>query len=427
MRPFRTLVAVLAALVATVPVVETSAAVSHPFDDVTAAWQIDAVDWLWTEGITTGVNATEFAPGRGVTRGEMAAFLFRTAGSPLGSPDHPFTDVVAPWQQDAVRWLFANGITNGVSADRFAPGRDVTRGEMAAFLFRAAGSPGGNDPHPFTDVIAPWQEEAVRWLYNTGITTGVSATAFAPDRTVTRGEMAAFLHRSEVESARIPNPPAVEALSVLVFTETRGFRHGSIDEGEDLIADLATDHGWTVEYADDSGRFLDGDLAGFDTIVFLQTTGDFFDGAEEAAFEAYIRQGGGFVGVHAAADAEYDWDWYGGLLGGWFDGHPPTQNATIIVEDGTHPSTEHLGATWERAGEWFDFSPNPRGSVTVLLSLDESTYSGGGMGGDHPIAWYHEYDGGRAWYTGLGHAGSAFAEPEFIAHLRGGIEWAGGR
>ena len=402
-------------------------AANFPFVDVSRSWQIEPVDWLWNEGITTGVAPTFFAPERGVTRGEMAALLWRAAGKPSEDRPHPFDDVVKVWQEEAVRWLAANAITTGVSPTEFAPDREVTRGEMAAFLWRAEGAPSEGQPHPFVDVEVEWQREAIRWLYNAGITSGVTNTHFAPGRVVTRGEMAAFLHRQSVRGARLSNPPVLAPLSLLVFTETEGFRHSSIAEGETAIRAIAGEQGWAVEIAPDSARFLDDDLVDFDAVVFLQTTGDFFDTLEEAAFEAYIRGGGGFVGIHAAADAEYDWEWYGGLLGAWFDRHPAPQPGTIITETRDHSSTLHLGDTWERADEWYDFQSNPRNAVTVLLSLDEDSYSGGGMGDDHPIAWYHEYDGGRSWYTGLGHTGSSFEEVEMRLHLKGGIEWASGR
>ncbi|MEO0494601.1 MAG: S-layer homology domain-containing protein, partial [Actinomycetota bacterium] len=110
-------------VVAAAMLAPSASAVSHPFTDITAPWQVAAVDWLWTEGITDGVSDTEFGPGRGVTRGEMAAFLHRAAGEPGGNPAHPFVDVTAPWQEEPVRWLSDAGITDGVSADRYAPRR----------------------------------------------------------------------------------------------------------------------------------------------------------------------------------------------------------------------------------------------------------------------------------------------------------------
>ena len=148
------------------------------------------------------------------------------------------------------------------------------------------------------------------------------------------------------------------------------------------------------------------------------------DEQEQAAFEAYIGAGGGYTGIHAASDTEYDWPWYGGLVGAYFARHPEIQSASMLVENGSHPSTAHLGTVWTRTDEWYDFQTNPRGQVNVLLTLDESTYNGGGMGIDHPIAWFHDYMGGRSWYTGGGHTVESYTEPDFRAHLLGGLRYA---
>lgn len=150
------------------------------------------------------------------------------------------------------------------------------------------------------------------------------------------------------------------------------------------------------------------------------------DDEEQLSFERYIRAGGGYAGIHAASDTEYEWPWYGGLVGAYFDRHPAVQSATQIVEDGLHASTVHLKANWTRTDEWYDFRSNPRARVNVLLRLDENTYSGGAMGADHPSAWYHVYDGGRSWYIGGGHTSESYAEPDFRAHLLGGLQYAAG-
>ena len=162
-------------------------------------------------------------------------------------------------------------------------------------------------------------------------------------------------------------------------------------------------------------------------MVWLSTTGDVLDGAQQAAFRRYIRRGGGFAGVHAAADTEYRWGWYGRLLGARFDRHPAVQPATIRVVDRRHPSTRGLPRRWTRTDEWYDYRAQPRRGVRVLALLDESTYSGGSMGARHPIAWCRRFQGGRSWYTGGGHTAASYAEPRFRAHLLGGIRWAAGR
>ena len=211
---------------------------------------------------------------------------------------------------------------------------------------------------------------------------------------------------------------------ILVFSKTGGFRHASIKDGKIALRQLAAEHNFRVDFTEDSSVFTDANLARYDAVVFLLTTGTILDDNQKAAFERYIRSGGGYVGVHSASDTEYDWSWYGGLVGAYFDrihGHSKVVKATIHVIDRTNPSTMMLPAVWIRTDEWYNFATNPRGRVNVLMTLDERTYKGGTMGADHPIAWYHTYDGGRAWYTALGHTSASYYEPLFLDHLWGGI------
>ncbi len=183
---------------------------------------------------------------------------------------------------------------------------------------------------------------------------------------------------------------------------------------------------FAVDATEDPAVFTPENLGRYRVVLFLSTTGDILDAGQQAALEGFIKRGGGFVGVHAATDTEYDWPWYGKLVGAQFSSHPHIQDAVIRVEDRTHPSTRMLPAFWVRHDEWYDFRSNPRGSVRVLARLDETTYQNGKMGADHPIIWYHEYDGGYSWYTAGGHTKESFSEPLFQAHLLGGIEWAAG-
>ncbi len=213
---------------------------------------------------------------------------------------------------------------------------------------------------------------------------------------------------------------------VLVFTRTEGFRHGSISDGLQALMELGTSGGFEVDATEQSQDFNDANLMQYAAVVFLSTTGDVLDPQEEAALERYIQAGGGWVGVHAASDTEYEWAWYGGLVGAYFANHPAQQDATIAIEDPNHPSTQGLPSSWARRDEWYNFRTNPRGAVRVLATLDESTYNGGTMGADHPIAWCHRYDGGRAWYTAGGHTSASYSETEFRAHLLGGVRWAAG-
>jgi type 1 glutamine amidotransferase len=211
---------------------------------------------------------------------------------------------------------------------------------------------------------------------------------------------------------------------VLVFSKTAGFRHDSIPEGVTAIRQLGASGGFTVDATEDAGAFTPAGLRRYDAVVFLSTTGDVLDASQQSAFEDYIRHGGGYVGVHAAADTEYDWAFYGGLAGAYFQSHPAIQPATVDVEDRAHPATAALARTWDRTDEWYNYRSNPRERAHVLASLDESSYTGGTMHGDHPIAWCQEYRGGRAFYTGGGHTKESYAEPAFRAHLLGGIRYA---
>ncbi|GAA2313432.1 hypothetical protein GCM10010149_75870 [Nonomuraea roseoviolacea subsp. roseoviolacea] len=209
---------------------------------------------------------------------------------------------------------------------------------------------------------------------------------------------------------------------VLVFSRTTGFRHDSIAAGIQAIRNM----GFKVTATEDPGAFTTANLATYKAVTFLNTTGDVLNADQQAAFESYVKAGGGYVGVHAAADTEYDWPFYGELAGAWFSSHPATQQATIKVEDRANPATAHLGTTWTRTDEWYDYKSNPRATAHVLATLDESSYSGGKMGADHPISWCKTYQGGRSFYTGLGHTPETFSEQAFLRHLKGGIAYAMG-
>ena len=228
--------------------------------------------------------------------------------------------------------------------------------------------------------------------------------------------------------AQPANAQRQDAYRILVFSRTAGFRHDSIPDGIAAIRTAATAHGVAVEQTEDAAVFEAAQLAMYGAIVFLSTTGDFLPADRQAALQAYIEAGGGFVGIHAAADAEYDWPWYGGLVGTYFDQHPEIQTARIHIEDAFDPSTVELPDPWTRTDEWYSFRANPRAAgVHVLLTLDEASYHGGTMGADHPIAWYHDYDGGRAWYTAGGHTSESYSDPLFMAHVWSGIEYAAGQ
>ena len=220
--------------------------------------------------------------------------------------------------------------------------------------------------------------------------------------------------------------PVTPTFSVLVFSKTAGFRHDSIPAGITAIRQLGTARGFSIDASEDANVFSDESLAKYKAIVFLSTTGDVLNGPQEAAFERFIRRGGGFVGVHSATDTEYDWPFYGALVGAYFAGHPDIQSATVQIEDAAHPAASQLPRAWTRRDEWYNFRQNPRGRVNVIATLDERTYTGGTMAPDHPIMWSHVYEGGRSFYTALGHTQESFSEPAFVDHLGRAILWAAG-
>jgi type 1 glutamine amidotransferase len=217
-----------------------------------------------------------------------------------------------------------------------------------------------------------------------------------------------------------------QAFRLLVFSRTLGFRHDSVPDGIAAVEALGLAHGFEVDATEDASRFSQAGLAPYRVVLFVSSTGDVLEGGQRDALRVFIQRGGGFVGVHAAADSMYNWPWYGGLVGAFFARHPAIQQATVHVEDPAHASLGGLPNPWVRTDEWYDFRANPRAGVHVLLRVDESTYQGGGMGSDHPIAWEHAYDGGRAWYTALGHTRESYADPAFQSHLLAGIAYAAG-
>lgn len=215
--------------------------------------------------------------------------------------------------------------------------------------------------------------------------------------------------------------------AILVFTKTAGYHHQSIGAGVQAIMKLGEANHIVVDTTSDASNFTDETLQKYSALVFLNSTGSLLDYKQEDAMERYIQAGGGYVGVHAAADAEYDWKWYGHLVGGYFLSHPKIQEAKYTVLDskgkiaGFEPND-----SWMRTDEMYNYKERDS-TVNVLITLDEKTYEGGKNGDYHPIAWYHEYDGGRAFYTGLGHTEESYQDPTFLKQLLGGIEYAIGK
>jgi type 1 glutamine amidotransferase len=209
---------------------------------------------------------------------------------------------------------------------------------------------------------------------------------------------------------------------VLVFTKTAGYQHASIPKGVAAIQKIGLEKGFEVDSTSDASWFKDEILAKYSAVIFLSTTGDVLDNTQQTVFEKFIQAGGGFLGIHAAADTEYDWPWYNQLVGAYFLSHPHQQEASLQVLDNSHPATKGLPAEWVHFDEWYNYKSIAEG-INVLLNLDETTYEGGENGEQHPIAWFREFDGGRMFYTGLGHTDEAYSDPLFLSHLSGGIEY----
>jgi type 1 glutamine amidotransferase len=212
---------------------------------------------------------------------------------------------------------------------------------------------------------------------------------------------------------------------VLIFCKTSGFHHSSIKEGLSAIFQLAKENKFEADSTIDAAKFTSANLKQYSAVIFLNTTGDVLNDEQQSAFEKYIQAGGGFVGVHAATDCEYNWPWYGNLVGAYFSSHPAPQEAVLNVTDRTHISTRHLPEKYKKKDEWYNFKWVAKG-LNILISIDEKSYDPGSgkMGAVHPMAWYHKYDGGRAFYTELGHTEASYTEPLFLNHLLGGIKYA---
>ncbi|KAB7728078.1 PKD domain-containing protein [Rudanella paleaurantiibacter] len=213
---------------------------------------------------------------------------------------------------------------------------------------------------------------------------------------------------------------------VLVFSKTKGFRHSSIPAGQRALMKLGQENGFAVDTTEDAGKFTETNLKRYGLVLFLSTTGDVLDDAQQAAFERYIQAGGGYVGIHAATDTEYNWPWYTKLAGGQFASHPGNPNVQTgeaYVVNKEHPSMFGFPERWKIKDEFYDFK-NFNKDVNVLVKIDETTYKDGKMGADHPMIWYHEYDGGKAFYTNFGHPDETYTNPVFLQNLLGGMKWA---
>ncbi|MGG7665189.1 ThuA domain-containing protein [Dyadobacter sp. BHUBP1] len=237
------------------------------------------------------------------------------------------------------------------------------------------------------------------------------------------------------ETAIPANCAATTGKAILIFSKTNGYRHASIEAGVKAIKEAGQKRGWEVVATENGAFFNEICLKSYRAVVFLSPTGDFLTEGQERAFEQYIENGGGYAGIHAAADCEYDWNWYGTMLGTRFRNHTflpyPIPKAEIVTEPGSHPAIDGLPARWSKKDEWYNFHGSIRGKAgfQVLLTVDNSTYPAlwpKPMRGDHPIAWSRPIGRGRVFYTAIGHNASTYDDPTAMKHIMGGIAWAAG-
>ncbi|MGJ8691869.1 MAG: ThuA domain-containing protein [Thalassotalea sp.] len=230
----------------------------------------------------------------------------------------------------------------------------------------------------------------------------------------------------------LPTAQATQ-FKALVFTKTSGWHHESINSGVTALQKMANDHYFDLQWQTNADRINDKQLKKFDVVIFLSTTGDILNEAQQAALEKFIQSGKGFVGIHSAADTEHGWPWYQKLVGRTFITHPKIQTAKLKVENRNFPGIAFMPDEYLWTDEWYQFSDEHIDGLQYLLSVDEDTYDAkvdkknknfNGMGNFHPVAWYHNYDGGRSFYTGLGHLDAHYQNTIFLNHLFGGIYWA---
>ncbi|MES2777701.1 MAG: ThuA domain-containing protein [Bacteroidota bacterium] len=220
---------------------------------------------------------------------------------------------------------------------------------------------------------------------------------------------------------------AQKQFKAVLVTATRGWQHASGHYGVEALKQLADRNNFDLIIQEDPGLINDKFLASVHVVIFLNTTGNIFDSAQQKAFERFIQSGKGYVGIHAAADTEYDWAWYTQLVGRMFVSHPMIQTTRLQVIDDNFPGmkTFKTGQLW--TDEWYEYGPEKVTGLKYLMSIDEKSYNPkkpGSMGDTHGISWYHQFDGGRAFYTGLGHLPAIYSDQQFLDHIYGGIYWA---
>jgi type 1 glutamine amidotransferase len=213
---------------------------------------------------------------------------------------------------------------------------------------------------------------------------------------------------------------------LIFFKEVGEYHHTVTPTAINAIIKLGEQNAFDVDTTTNAENFTEENLKQYSAVIFLNTEGDVLEDDQQEIFKSYINHGGGFVGIHSATDTEFEWNWYGRLVGAYYKNHPDVQAATLKVVDHTQLSTQALPAIWKRTDEWYNFGWY-NDDIKFLVVIDEGSYGGGRNGGEHPISWYHAFDGGRAWYTAMGHTEETYSEPLFLKHLLGGIEYAMGK
>lgn len=211
---------------------------------------------------------------------------------------------------------------------------------------------------------------------------------------------------------------------ILVFSATKGYRHSSIEAGKIALLKMGYKKNWRVDTTEQANKFTEANLKQYKVVIFLNTSGNILNEEQQNAFEKYIHSGGAFIGIHAAADTEYDWPWYNELVGAYFESHPQPQKALFKVVSKKHQAVNFMPDSLRREEEIYNFKSFKKELVTVLITVDEKSYTGGTMHSLHPIAWFHKYNGGKAFYTEWGHSSQSFSEENFLQHIEGAIKWA---
>ncbi|HEX7366599.1 MAG TPA: ThuA domain-containing protein [Pelobium sp.] len=214
-------------------------------------------------------------------------------------------------------------------------------------------------------------------------------------------------------------------LKILVFSKTAEFRHKSIPKGIETFRYLARENNWDIDFSEDASRF-DSTLFKYDVLVFLNTTGDILNDSQQEVLKDFVGRGKGFVGVHAASDTEKKWSWYSDMIGAVFSHHPKIQQAALKTANLYKPFFGKDFKERQTQDEWYNFKEAVAPYVNVLTYLDETSYTGGEMKGNHPITWFHHFDGGRVFYTGLGHVDAQYDDANFLNELTIAVKWAGG-